>query len=469
MAELQDTPALSFCEEVARLLEQRIGLDSETLGVRTLQSAVGDHLRELGIPWAQGTQYAAQLQQDPKLLQQLVEKIVVNETWFRRDSKPFDYLSEYARRNWLRSHSAKRWRLLSIPCATGEEPYSMAISLLEAGLTPDLFRIDAADISVEALRRAEEAVYTSNSFRHSDPLWRDTYFRQTGEDQWRLGDGVRRCVKFRQANLLDFWKTKEGGTYHVIFSRNLLIYLSHEAKLQAIECFRHLLKPGGLLFVGHAEMLPMLREHFQPVNEASTFAYMMEPPPSRPAVKVPQLKDKPQVRSQTETEKINRRLRHIAGKPPRAIVKHDAGDPKPAAIKAMPRVKQPDEVAAPKPAPEELPPEPTAADLFRQAQTLADNGEYSQALYLAIDCLHQDATHVPARHLCAVLQQVLGDLAGAETEFRRVLYLDPLHEASMTQLALLLRQTGREQEAAHLQRRLERRTRSGRIMPPPTS
>lgn len=464
MAELQDTPALSFCEGVVRLLERRIGLDGETLGQRALQSALSEHLRELDLPWAHGERYLHGLEEDPKMLQELIEKVVVNETWFRRDGKPFDFLTEYARQNWRHQHSAHRRRLLSLPCATGEEPYSMAISLLEAGMAPDTFRIDAVDISHEALHRAENAIYTANSFRHSDPLWRDTYFRQVGDSLWKLGDGVRRCVQFRKGNLLDYGEAHDADSYHVIFSRNLLIYLSHEAKLAAIASFRHLLRPGGLLFVGHAEMLPMLREHFQPVGESSTFAYRMEPPsPESTATRRPQ---KPQ-EQRPDAEQVNRRLRRMAGKPPRALVKQEGNEAKRTAIRAMPHVRQPEGAASPATAPPPPPDaEAPAAAMFRQAKELADNGEYSHALHLAIDCLHEDATHVPARHLCAMLQQVLGDVSGAETEFRRVLYLDPRHEASMTQLALLLRQTGREQEAAHLQRRLERRTRSGRIMPP---
>jgi len=484
-AETQQTETADFVEGVFQLLERRIGLDRETLGARALQSAISEHLRELGIPWAQGFDYLNRLQREPELFQGLVEKTVVNETWFRRDAKPFDFLTNHARQHWRGQHSAQRLRLLSIPCATGEEPYSIAISLMEAGLQPESFRIDAIDISQVALRKASEALYNSNSFRHGNPLWRDTYFRQVGEDLWRLGDGVRRCVQFQQANLLDFWLTQPAGSYQVIFSRNLLIYLSHEAKLQAITCFRHLLRPGGLLFVGHAEMLPMLRERFQPVAETATFAYTMEPPNPRGSLNLPELPERsPRVdRSQSQKLHVNTRLRSLAGKPPRAIVKQsgnleEAAAPPPA-IRPMPRVRQPQQQAPAQPAePPPQPPAPSAepaaeehpgADqLFARAQKLADNGEYTQALYLAIDALNEDATHVPARHLCAVLQQVLGDLSGAETEFRRCLYLDPLHEASMTQLALLLRQTGRDQEAAQLQRRLERRSRSGRILPPAT-
>ncbi|MEM1059802.1 MAG: CheR family methyltransferase [Verrucomicrobiota bacterium] len=472
MAEEPEPGDPTFVDELFQLLEQRIGLDRETLGNRALESAVSEHLGELGIPWEQGEQYLERLRCEPPLLQGLVEKIVVNETWFRRDGKPFEFLTAYAREHWRAQHSPQRLRLLSIPCATGEEPYSIAISLLEAGLQPDRFRIDALDISQVALCKAAEGIYSSNSFRHNTPLWRDTYFRQVDTDLWRLGEGVRRSVQFQQANLLDFWLTQPAGIYQVIFSRNLLIYLSQEAKLQALTCFRHLLRPGGLLFVGHAEMLPMLREHFQPVPEASTFAYTMEcPHPQR----APQPVELPEIASRTReaNDKITSRLRRIAGKPPRAIVKDAApvtpAEPAPA-LHAMPPVKLPPATA--ETAGGEMPPaeaRPNADGLCSEAQKLADNGEYTQALYKAIDALHENATHVPARHLCAVLQQVLGDLAGAETEFRRVLYLEPAHEASMTQLALLLRQTGREQEAAQLQRRLQRRTRTGRILPASSS
>jgi chemotaxis protein methyltransferase WspC len=139
---------------------------------------------------------------EEKELQQLIELVVVPETWFFRDHEACATLARYAIEEWRPAHPDSMMQLLSLPCATGEEAYSMAMALLDAGLPASRFRIDAIDISIKALARAREAVYGRNSFRSTDLSFRDRYFTGAG-DTYLLSETVRRQVHFQPGNLVD--------------------------------------------------------------------------------------------------------------------------------------------------------------------------------------------------------------------------------------------------------------------------
>src|SRR5262249_18859829 len=126
---------------------------------------------------------------------QLMESVVVAETWFFRDRGPFAALAGLVREQWLPTHPTSVMRLLSVPCSSGEEPYSLVMALLDARVPPDRFHIDAADISARALARAQEGVYGRNSFRGKDFSFRDRYF-QPAKDGFVLKPAIRANVHF---------------------------------------------------------------------------------------------------------------------------------------------------------------------------------------------------------------------------------------------------------------------------------
>ena len=168
-----------------------MGLDPKSLGREVITRAAAARMEFLGI--ADIRDYAAKISLDKDELKELIELIVVSETWFFRDSHPFDLLKKHAV-----GHIAKYgppYRVLSAPCATGEEPYSIVIALLDAGLSPKSFTVDGVDISDRALDKARNGLYTSYSFR-SDPVNR-RYF--TLSDQgFEILDSVKKAGAFFQ-------------------------------------------------------------------------------------------------------------------------------------------------------------------------------------------------------------------------------------------------------------------------------
>ncbi|MEE8379870.1 MAG: CheR family methyltransferase, partial [Gammaproteobacteria bacterium] len=164
--------------KIKSLLKETIGLSSESIGDSSIERAINHRKDILKIDHADG--YMSLLLEDESELEELVEEVVVPETWFFRNLVPFETLSscvpELDKRKKLESSPL---RVLSLPCSTGEEPYSIAITLMELGLKENEFLIDAQDISKRAIRKARRAIYGKHSFREESDVNLEKYFRNT--------------------------------------------------------------------------------------------------------------------------------------------------------------------------------------------------------------------------------------------------------------------------------------------------
>lgn len=390
---------LSGVEDVLR---EWIGLDATTVGTAALARAVRDRMASLRMDDVET--FLEAVRADPAERDRLVEEVIVAESWFFRDQQVFKFVADYSvTRSILPGRGPVR--ILSAPCASGEEPYSAAMALLDAGLEPSRFEIDAIDISHVALDRARRARYTANAFRNADSSCRDRWFRLEGSAAV-LHDRVRACVHFAWANLLAPGFADGREPYDVIFCRNLLIYLTPEARGTVQRTLDRLLQPDGILVLGAAEP-PIMRGDWIPAGEASVFALRrgvhVSSPLRRAAFAAPGERPPP---SQT------------TDRPPQRA------DPAEAAV------------ASPKPVP------PSLSEILERAGSLANDRRHLEALEV---CERARAGLPPAPELfflMGMLHQSLGDGDRAEGCFHKTLYLDAGHEEALLALALLARQRG---------------------------
>jgi len=434
-------------EAIEALLEERIGLAAKTVGPETIRRAVLRRTAACNLPGTEA--YLECLHRHPGEWEALIEQVVVPETWFFRNSEAFILLRQYLDCEWLPANRNARLRILSMPCSTGEEPYSIAITLKEIGLAHGRFQIDAVDISAQALKTAEKGVYPAGSFRGKALSFRDTHFTPLNEG-FRIHPSFRTGVRFLQANLLaDDFLTHESP-YDIVFCRNLLIYLGARAKQRVVQAIKRLLAPSGLLFLGHAEQGPFRNNGFVWLPDTRAFACK---------------------RSDTCPEPNPAATFSATPTPPPPM---DVEASEPLSIKSPPPLLK----RAPRPPMEETPPPDTTAegasgqpsapmpdspatdlfeaDLFEAARGKADRGEITEALDLCRRFLEVNPTHVETHFLMGMIQQAMGDITQTEKWLNRTIYLDPDHLAAMDLLTIIAEQGGDGERADRLRRRADR-------------
>lgn len=254
----------ALVEQVSTRLQSSIGLDLSSIGESHLRSKIRQRMRSIGVS-------------DPQLFLELLddcsaealklgEVVSIPETWFFRDERPFTFLARYVDAELLASSPRRKVRILSIPCATGEEPFSIAMALLTAGVAQSRFQIDAVDISETAIDAAQRGDFTQNSFRGGSLAFRDRYFEATPAG-YRLELAVAQTVRFGVGNILDPRLPFRRGRYDIVFCRNLLIYLSPAARVTAFRNISNWLGEDGLLFMSVAELPLGLGESFSTFSE----------------------------------------------------------------------------------------------------------------------------------------------------------------------------------------------------------
>ncbi|MDN0076987.1 protein-glutamate O-methyltransferase CheR [Crenobacter sp. SG2303] len=406
-------------ERLAAWLKQQIGLDAASIGLGVIDSAVRARMTSCGS--AGLDQYWALLQASQHERQQLIEAVVVPETWFFRDAPAFQAAVRHARALLTKQPHRAPVRLLSLPCSSGEEPYSLAMALLQAGLSPEQFRVDAVDISERALELARRGLYQHHSFRGAEPGLRERFF-SVDTTGCRLHEVVRRPVRFHQGNLFapELLAGEARGSYDIVFCRNVLIYFDRPTQQRAIGVLNDWLAEDGLLVVGPAEAALLLRQQFRLAESgiSCTFHKASATEPPKPVVLSARTTILPQPAQRPAPLPVRRPLRPA----PRPIAAPLAAGPAPLAA----------------------------------AQQAADKGRFAEALAL---CEQHNKLHGPsaaAFYLMALVADASGQPQAAQDYYRKTLYLEPTHREALLQLASLLELAGNAAGAQRLYQRAQR-------------
>ncbi len=399
---------MSALAAVASLLRTRVGLDPDTLGAGALADAVRRRTAACGA--ADFAAYLALLREDAAEWQALVETVVVAETWFFRDREPFALLARWVAGDHAKGARDEQITVLSLPCATGEEAWSIAIVLAAAGIRPDGIRIEAFDVSERALAAARTGRYRQRSLRGGcpQPAWA-RYLVDGNDGTVAVADALHATVHFASGNLVDAARTFAGRQFDCVFSRNLLIYCDAAARAAALDTFAALVRPDGLLVLGHAETLPIGNTAFVREGPPGAFAWRrvhVSPPSVTPASR----------RRFTDVRTANRR--------------RDAGATKSGA---------------------------TANVDPWDARALADAGRLDDAAARVESDLARTPDDADAHALLGVVRAAQGRDDEAAQCLRRALYLDPEHEEALIHLAVILERRGEAAAAIRLRNRARRR------------
>ncbi|HUO35341.1 MAG TPA: protein-glutamate O-methyltransferase CheR [Candidatus Acidoferrum sp.] len=254
----------SELDHIRALIEQRSAIFLDSSRERFFSTRVREYLEEKGLPG--GSELLNRLRASSVEYEAFLETLLTQETSFFRYPAVFEALESkilpevQERKFW---QSPRTLRIWSAGCSTGEEPYSIAITLCDALKFAEAWEIEilATDISRRALRHAERGLYAKRSVQNASVRQADTYFAPAKQGL-QIRPRIRKMVSFAQMNLAE---SVYVGKFDCIFCMNVLMYFSEERRLSILRRFYDALEPGGYFLLGHAETLTNVPVKFEPV------------------------------------------------------------------------------------------------------------------------------------------------------------------------------------------------------------
>ncbi|WP_028622600.1 CheR family methyltransferase [Pseudomonas sp. Ant30-3] len=404
-------------------LKERIGLDVTSVGPAIIERAVRQ--RSTASQAQTADEYWHTLQGSSDEQQALIEAVIVPETWFFRYPESFATLTKLAAKRLDDINHLRALRILSLPCSTGEEPYSIAMALLDGGFKPHQFKVDGMDVSPLSVEKARRALYGKNSFRGQDLSFRERYFSAEG-DGYRLSERVLEQVRLQVGNLLDPTLLANEPPYDFVFCRNLLIYFDQPTQQQVFAVLKRLTHVDGVLFIGPAEGSLLGLLGMRSIGIAQSFAFSRQRAPEPVAA--------------------------FAATP---LPVRQPLPAKPFASSAPPAVRRPFAPVTPLPRAKKAA-SPDAATLLANIAALANEGKSAEA---RVACEQYLRSHEPVAQVfywLGLLSDVAGSTLEAQGFYRKALYLDPQHGEALMHLAALLQSQGNAAGARRLQERAAR-------------
>lgn len=347
-------------------------------------------------------------------LDMLTSHLTIHETYFWREPLVFEALCERILPELVRARAGgeKRLRLWSAGCATGEEPYSLAIALRRAIPDPENWHITilATDINPRVLRKAAAGVYGDWSFRNVPPWLKEKYFRNQEKGKYELIPEIRKMVSFAYLNLAeDIYPSPLNNTnaMDIIFCRNVTMYFNPERTTRVGRNFSRALVDGGWLMVGASELSQQVFNIFTPVSFHGAIVYRKEDREARP---FPVL---PAEEALSGTGSIPP-LQEPAARTEQRIPQPPAGERE---------TKRPAEVPAARPLERDAAED--RADMALEVRALANRGSLAEALALCEKALASDKMNPGLHFLRAIILQELDRIEEEAASLKRTLYLDP--------------------------------------------
>lgn len=213
-------------------------------------------------------------------IEKFINAFTVNETYFYREEHQLRCLSTDLLNERVRAKKpGEALRIWSAPCATGEEPYSIAMWLLENWPDVDVQDIEivGSDIDTECLAAARLGEFGQRALMRLSPALVEKYFETVGNDRWRIVSDLRQSVQFTAVNLVESSQTRQHGKFDVIFCRNVLIYFDDASRRLAAENLFESLVPGGFICLGHTESMSRISPLFEVRRFADAIVYQRPP------------------------------------------------------------------------------------------------------------------------------------------------------------------------------------------------
>ncbi len=255
---------VSDFEYISQFLKKRSGLVLSQDKAYLLESRLNPVARKWNLSGFDELVQKVRASNDERILSDITEAMTTNESFFFRDQKPFDLFKDMVLPQLLEKRAgSKTIRIWSAACSSGQEPYTLAMLLKEAGPALAGWKIEivATDLSNDILNKAKEGVYTQFEVQRGLPInLLVKYFQQAG-DRWQIDSSIRNMVTFKPFNLLE--SPSMLGKFDVVFCRNVLIYFEQATKSTVLAKIAKQMPDDGFLYLGGAETVLGISDDFQ--------------------------------------------------------------------------------------------------------------------------------------------------------------------------------------------------------------
>jgi chemotaxis protein methyltransferase CheR len=454
-------------ESLAALLLERAGLKITPDGYYGLRLALQARMPALGL--SDAADYVRRLKQlaGETELRALLPLVTVGKTEFFRDARQFEAFEKQVLPTVLDAGRAegRPVRLWSAGCATGEEPFSLAMVAVEQGGTPETVSIWATDLNPVAAETASKGLYPARRLVGVSEERIGRFFSET-HGSYQVVPAVRQLVHFEPHNLAaPVWPQVQAGSLDVIFCRNVIIYFDQPTIVGVMERFYEALRPGGWLFLGYSESLFKISTRFEMVEVGGTFAYQR--PVIEGRLKPTGMTARPFIpatahRSPTDVESVLRDLRArvkqvgAAGPRPSAPPPPRPSSSTSISATSLPAV-APRPSAPPPPAPRPSVPMSTDSGVLerhltpveRLAQVIrcVESGDFPRALRMARRLTDDEPDDLAARLTLGNVQALMGNVDEAREEYQAALAREPLCVEARLYLSLAAMQGNQLEEA----------------------
>ncbi|MER2520439.1 MAG: protein-glutamate O-methyltransferase [Bdellovibrionales bacterium] len=252
----------------AVMVKQRSGLVLTREKAYLLESRLLPVARKNNLKSLEDMAQAIRTTRSEAMMTDITEAMTTNETFFFRDTKPFDLFKKILLPILLASRAGrKQIRIWSAASSSGQEAYSLAMICCEEAARLAGWKIDiiGTDLSHEVVERAKTGIYSQFEVQRGLPVaMLVKYFQQLSTDKWQIKENIRQMVQFREANLLQDFGTI--GTFDIIYCRNVLIYFDAPTKARVLEAMSKILAPDGTLILGGAETVLGISDKFKPMG-----------------------------------------------------------------------------------------------------------------------------------------------------------------------------------------------------------
>jgi chemotaxis protein methyltransferase CheR len=265
---IKDRSGLVLTSDKSYLLESRLMPIARKRGLKGLDELIG----------------TVRASRDEVLGREITEAMTTNESFFFRDSKPFDQFKDMVLPHILKARAAKKsFRIWCAASSSGQEPYSLAMILKEEQAKLAGWKIDivGTDISTEMLEKAKAGVYSQFEVQRGLPITLLVKYFKKKDEVWQIDAAIRAMVQYREWNLLT--DLKALGQFDVVFCRNVLIYFDQPTKTKVLGNIASLMPDDGFLYLGGAETVLGISDKFKPIpNQRGIYGISKDSAPLAP-------------------------------------------------------------------------------------------------------------------------------------------------------------------------------------------